>query len=265
MTLAEPTITSQANPRVKAWLRLRDRAERDRTGLTLVDGAREVGRALDAGADIAEAIVGPAAGGMLARLVGAGIPVVHVSDAVLTRLAFGDRAEGVVAVVRVPDLPLERLAPPADALVVVLEGIEKPGNLGAVLRSADAAGVDALVVADPLTDIYNPNAIRASLGTIFHVPLAAAPSPEVLAWCGARAIRPVAARVDADRSYVDADLTGPVAIVLGSEADGLTASWRDPDVEAVHLPMRGVADSLNVSAAAAVLLFEARRQREAAR
>jgi TrmH family RNA methyltransferase len=264
MTPAEPTITSRANPRVKAWLRLRDRTERDRTGLTLVDGARELGRALDAGADIAEAIVGPAAGTMLSRLVGAGIPVAHVSDAVLTLLAFGARAEGVVAVVRIPDLALERLAPPADALVVVLEGLEKPGNLGAVSRSADAAGVDALIAADPRTDLYNPNAIRASLGTIFHVPVATAPSPEVLAWCRARKIRPVAARVDADRSYVDADLTGPVAIVLGSEADGLTATWRDTDVEAVRLPMRGVADSLNVSAAAAVLLFEARRQREAA-
>ena len=139
--------------------------------------------------------------------------------------------------------------------------MEKPGNLGAVLRSADGAGVDALVASDPRTDLFNPNAIRASLGTIFAVPLAAGPTPDVLDWLRERRIRIVVARVDGPERYSTADLTGPLAIVLGSEAEGLGEAWSGPNVTAVRLPMLGVADSLNVSAAAAVLLYEARRQR----
>ncbi len=148
--------------------------------------------------------------------------------------------------------------------MVVLEGVEKPGNLGAVLRSADGAGADAVVAADPRTDLFNPNAVRASLGTIFAVPLAAGASPEVRDTLLAAGIRLVIARVDAAAPYTDVDLTGGIAIVLGSEAEGLGAAWDHPAVTAVRLPMLGVADSLNVSTAAAVLLYEARRQRGAA-
>jgi TrmH family RNA methyltransferase len=144
---------------------------------------------------------------------------------------------------------------------VVLEGLEKPGNLGAVLRTADAAGADAVIAADPRTDLFNPNAIRASLGTIFTVPVAAAPSAAVRDHLAARGLRPVVARVDAELRYTDVDLRGPVALVLGGEAAGLTDTWSGPGVVPVRLPMLGVADSLNVSIAAAVLLYEARRQR----
>jgi TrmH family RNA methyltransferase len=172
-------------------------------------------------------------------------------------------AQGVVAVFRPPALDLDRLEPSPSPLVVVAEGIEKPGNLGAILRSADGAGADAVVVADARTDPFNPNAIRASLGTIFSMPLAAATSAEVLAWLSARGIRPVAARADAATPYTDVDLRGPLAIILGSEANGLTAAWEDGRVSSASIPMRGVADSLNVSVAAAVLLYEARRQRDA--
>jgi TrmH family RNA methyltransferase len=260
-------IESTANPRVKAWLRLRDRRERDSTGLTLVDGVREVGRALDAGADVVEAIVGPALAAredgrtMLTRLGAIGVPVVEVSEPVLARLAFGDRSDGVVAVVGIPELSLEALALEDSPLVVVLEGVEKPGNLGAVLRSADGAGADAVIAADPRTDLFNPNAIRASLGTIFSIPIAAASGPEVLGWCRQRGLKIVAARVDSASSYTDVDLRGGVSLVLGSEATGLTPVWDVPDVVATRIPMLGVADSLNVAAAAAVLLYEARRQR----
>jgi TrmH family RNA methyltransferase len=146
--------------------------------------------------------------------------------------------------------------------VVVLEGVEKPGNIGAVLRSADGAGADAVIVADPTTDLFNPNTIRASIGTVFAVPVAAAPSANVRRFLAHQSRRIVAARPDASTVYTRADLTGPIAILLGSEAEGLTDAWSGSNVEAVRLPMDGIADSLNVSIAAAILLYEARRQRQ---
>lgn len=266
--MIQPAITSTSNPRVRAWLRLRDRGERDERGLTLVDGVREISHALDAGAVIEEVVVSSAvertAGGpaLLERLAGSGASVVTVAQAVADRLAYGDRSEGVVAVVRIPPLSLDGLVLPADPLVVVIEGVEKPGNLGAVLRSADGAGADAVVVADPRTDPFNPNAIRASLGTIFALRLAAGSSAAVLSWCREGGLRVVAARVDGTALHTATDLRGPLAVVLGSEAEGLGPVWRAPDITAVRLPMLGVADSLNVSVAAAVLLYEARRQRD---
>lgn len=267
MSPQELTIASFANPRVKAAARLRDRGERDARGLTIVDGVRELGRALAAGIELVEAFVCPAlvrtpeAGRLVEVLRARAAPVVRVTEPIFARLAFGERAEGIVGVVRVPPLGLERLRPPAEPLIVVVEAIEKPGNLGAIVRSADGAGADALIAADPRTDLFNPNAIRASLGTIFSVPLAAATSAELVGWLRERRIRTVAARVDASRLHTDVSLTGPLAIVLGSEAEGLSDAWEAPDVVAVRLPMLGVADSLNVSVAAALLLYEARRQR----
>lgn len=265
---ALPILTSLANPRIKAAVGLRDRRERERTGLTLVDGAREVGRALAAGVALVEVFVcesllaGPDARQALDVLRGRDIPLQPVSETVFAKLAFGRRAEGLVAVVRIPSTALDELRLPAVPLVVVVEGVEKPGNLGAVLRSADGAGADAVIAASPATDLFNPNAIRASAGTIFAVPLAAAPSGETLGWLAGRALRIVTALVDAEKAYTDADLTGPLALVLGAEAEGLSDAWRKPDVQAVRIPMLGVADSLNVSVSAAVLLYEARRQRD---
>jgi TrmH family RNA methyltransferase len=145
--------------------------------------------------------------------------------------------------------------------VAVLEGVEKPGNAGAVLRSADAAGVSAVIVADARTDLFNPNAIRASLGAIFSLPVCEATSADALAWLRQRRFAVFAARVDGAVPYTQADYRGPAAIVLGSEAAGLSPVWTGDDIQAVRLPMLGVVDSLNVSAAAAVLFYEARRQR----
>jgi len=264
--VVEPEIASAKNPRIRAAAELRDRGARGRTGLTLVDGARELARALAGGASVAEAFVDLARLGAegqaaveLARSHGAA--VVTVSAAALDRIAYGQRSEGVVATVRIPDLDLTRLTFPVDPLVVVLEGVEKPGNLGAVVRSADGAGADAVILADPRTDPFNPNAIRAALGAMFAVPLATGPGPVVRELLLARDIRIVTARVDAGTAYTDADLRGPLAIVLGSEAEGLTDAWTGGGVTPIRLPMLGVADSLNVSIAAAVLLYEARRQR----
>ena len=263
-------ISSSANPRVREAAALRDRAASQASGLTLVEGVREVHRALLGGATVERVFVGPSAtrtaGGRaaVAALDAARIPRIDVVGPALARLAFGDRDEGLVAVVRIPTLELADLRLPADPLVLVLEGVEKPGNLGAALRSADGAGADAVVAADPRTDLLNPNAIRASLGTIFTVPLACAASGDTLTWCRSQRLRIVAARVDTATSYADIDLSGPIAFVLGSEASGLSTIWDVPDVTACRLPMLGVADSLNVSVTAAVLLYEARRQRDAA-
>ena len=264
---ADPlVITSVKNPRIKSIADLRDRREREAAGLTLIDGSRELARALAGGALVIEAFVDWERLDAVGRLAVAdahrrGTQVTEVSAPVLDRIAYGDRAEGVVATVRIPDLALDHCRVPAEPLVVVLEAVEKPGNLGAVLRSADGAGADAVIAADPRTDLFNPNAVRASVGTIFALPVASGSSADVLAWLRAKGIRIVTARVDAPAPYTETDLRGPVAIVLGSEADGLAPIWDGDDVTAVSLPMLGVADSLNVSTAAAILLYEARRQR----
>ncbi|HSL33388.1 MAG TPA: RNA methyltransferase [Candidatus Limnocylindrales bacterium] len=267
MSVREPAITSTANPRVKAVARLRDRREREETGLTIIDGPRELLRALEARVEVSEAFVceelvrSAEAEEAVARLRATGAPVVDVSEAVLGRLAFGDRTDGVVAIVRAATTTLADLSLPREPLLVVVEAVEKPGNLGAILRTADGAGVDALIAADPRTDLFNPGAIRASLGTIFSRPVVSATTVETLDWLTARAIRPIAARVDAPTTWDAVDLRGPVAIVVGSEAGGLSPAWDDPRVTPVRIPMRGAADSLNVSVAAAILLYEAVRQR----
>jgi TrmH family RNA methyltransferase len=161
-----------------------------------------------------------------------------------------------------PDFGLADLVLPENPLVAIVEGVEKPGNLGAVIRSADGAGVSAVIVADQLTDLYNPNAIRASLGTVFTVPVCSAPTEEVLDWLRNREIPVFAAHVDGAESYAEVDLRPPAAIVLGAEAQGLSDAWGAADITPIQLPMLGVADSLNVSTAAAVLFYEALRQRE---
>ena len=260
-------ISSTTNPRVKAVVRLRDRRERERSGLTIVDGAREIRRAIDAGIRVREAFVCDAlldskdAHAAVTALHAARGAVVPVSRPVFDKLAFGERTDGVVAVVETPRTDLDALNLPRDPLVIVVEGVEKPGNLGAILRSADGAGVDAVIAASPRTDLHNPNTIRASLGTVFTVPIAAADAAAVAAFLAAAGIRVVAARVDGSTLYTDVDLQGPVALIVGSEHAGLTNTWSTSNVVSVRLPMVGVSDSLNVAAAAAILAYEARRQR----
>jgi TrmH family RNA methyltransferase len=268
------SIDSPSNPRIKAAIRLRERRERDATGLTLVDGGREALRAIEAGAVVEVAFICPPlisseeAKRVAEKLdqsfgpFGAEMETITVSARAFGRLAYGDRADGVVLVVRAPGTSLEGLELPGEPLLVVTEDVEKPGNVGAILRSADAAGADA-VIAIGGTDLFNPNVIRASVGTVFSMPVAAAPADETATWLRERRVRIVASRVDAEQLHVEANLRGGVAIVLGSEATGLSEAWRAPDVETIRLPMAGKADSLNVSAAAAVLLYEAWRQRHA--
>jgi len=261
-------ITSPQNPRIRAVAALRDRRDREREGRIVIDGAREILRALRAGIAVEQLFVCEAlcrnddSRAALDEAAQRSVERIDVGERAFEKIAFGERAEGLVAVARPPSIALDALRLPGDALVVVLEGVEKPGNLGAILRSADGAGADALIVADGGTDLFNPNAIRASVGTIFNMPLATAPPGEVITWLRVHGIRIAAARVDGSRPYTQADFTGPVAIVLGSEAEGLSNAWTADGIEGVRLPMHGIADSLNVSVAAAVLLYEARRQRD---
>lgn len=262
-------ITSLQNARIKDAARLRDRRHRERQGRIIIDGARELLRAMGAGVRLREVFMceplcqSQDARQVLAMLPQSGAEILDVTPAVFEKLAFGHRAEGVLAVADMPRRKLDELLLPPNPLVAVLEGVEKPGNVGAVLRSADGAGVSAVIAADARTDLYNPNAIRASLGTIFTMPVCEAASGEVLDWLRCQGLKILAARVDGSVPYTSVNYRGPTAIVLGSEAEGLSPAWSAADITAIRLPMLGAADSLNVSATAAVLFYEARRQRDA--
>jgi RNA methyltransferase, TrmH family len=262
-----PLITSPQNPRVKEAVRLRDRRHREKLGRIVIDGVRELRRAIHAGVSLIEAFVceplckSEEAVALLKELDVCGGEVLQVTEAVFEKVAFGNRTEGVLGIAPMPRPTLDAIRLPENAVVAVLECVEKPGNVGAVLRSADAAGVSAVILADARTDLFNPNAIRASLGTIFAVPVCEASNADVLAWLRRGGFKILAARVDGSVPYTDVDCRGPVAFVLGSEADGLTAAWTAADIQAIRLPMLGMADSLNVSVTAAVLFYETARQR----
>lgn len=265
--MAEANITSLQNPRVKYAVRLRSARERTSQRRFLIDGGRELLLAVRGGIAVEEAFVcrelfrDADARKAAAELEASPARLWEVTPAVFEKLAFGARTEGVLAIAVTPRNALADLRLADDALVAVLEGIEKPGNIGAVLRSADGAGVAAVVVADGGTDLYNPNAIRASLGTIFTLPVRAATTAETLAWLRKNDFKIVAARLHDAADYTTIDFRGRVAIALGSEATGLSPAWQATDIAGARLPQRGAADSLNVSAAAAVLFYEALRQR----
>ena len=259
-------ITSPANARVKQLVALRHRRARDRAGVTLVEGYEELDLALSAGARPLALYVCPGLDGrdpepMIDRVAGLGAEVVRVSRPVFGKIAYRESPDGWLAVVPAIETGLGQLHPGARPLVLVCEGVEKPGNLGAILRTADAAGVAAVVAADPATDWGNPNVVRASKGTVFSVPVASASSAEVLAWIAERSLALVAAAPDGNVLLTDADLSGPTAIVVGSEAHGLPAEWLARADTCVRIPMFGRADSLNVATSAAILLYEAVRQR----
>lgn len=274
--LAAGTITSPANPRVRAAARLRDAGQRRDTGLTLVDGLREISRCLHAGIELVEAFVtadklSPSAAALLAvlaELVDRDVPLLPLAERPFTRIGFGSRNEGIVAVVRFQSGTLGAFAPAAGRPIFILEGIEKPGNLGAILRSVDAAGCGGVIICGAGTDAANPAVVRASLGTVFCLPLAAATTAAAIEWCAARHRRVIAAMPDGSCRWHNADLGSDAAILLGSEAHGVSAAWFDAaaarslTLTTVTLPMLGVADSLNVSATAAVLAYEALRQRQ---
>lgn len=260
------SITSAANPRYRATVRLRQGRVRRREGRFLVDGLREIRRAIHAGLQLRELYV--AAESPKAEPIGtADLPPAHggmrilVPPTMLDHLAYGDRNEGAVAVFTTPERSLDRLELRERPLIIVLDRMEKPGNIGAVFRSADAAGASAVLLSDCAGDLFNPNLIRASLGTVFSMPSAQASGAAVRDWLAARGVRSFATRVDADATLWKTDWTRSAAIVIGSEAEGLGDAWQGEGIDAIRIPMAGAADSLNASVTAAVCLFEAVRQR----
>lgn len=260
-------ITSLQNPRVKQTVKLRERRTRDQTGHFLIEGYRELLRAVEKGHPILELYVCPQfflgdnEQGLIEKVERAGAQLIACAPHVFKKLSYRDRPDGILAVAPKQTLALHELTLSSHPFLIAAEAIEKPGNLGTILRSSDAAGVDGLIVADRCTDLHNPNVVRASVGTLFTVSVAEATSEESLEWMKRQGIQVLAATPHASKRYTDVDLTGPVAIAVGTEQLGLSDLWMDQADIQVALPMYGVADSLNVATATTLLLYEVRRQR----
>ena len=290
------SVTSAQNRKVKTLLALQEKARlRKEMGLFVVEGRRELEHCVRAGfeidtlfycPEILGSAVGPSAAISYSALTRHADPfranaaedplpnldmlqiifenagqIVEVPRELYGKIAYRGGTEGMIAEVKDRERRLEELELGKDPLVVVLEGVEKPGNLGAVLRSADAAGADAVLVCDPLTDLYNPNLIRASIGAVFTVPVACCASEEAIAWLKRNEIKIYTAQLQDLSWYYDTDMKGGTAIVIGTEATGLTDAWRKAADAHIRIPMLGELDSLNASVSAAILLFEAVRQR----
>ncbi len=290
-------ITSAQNPKLKRLIALQEKSRlRREEGVFVVEGRRELEHCVAAGFEIDSVFIcediaaasrgvppegrntrGSVAGGPSRRDGGvspkgelpkgvhpelAAGKVFHLSKELYSKVAYREGTEGIIAEVRAKDTRLEDLELKENPLIVVLEGVEKPGNLGAVLRSADAAGADAVIITNPLTDLYNPNLIRASIGAIFTVPTVACSTDEAIAFLKARGIRILTAQLQDSSNYYDVDMTVGTAIVMGTEATGLTQAWRKAADAHILIPMLGRLDSLNVSVSAAILLYEAVRQRQ---
>lgn len=263
-----PVITSPANPRLKALAGLRRRRDRDREGLTLLEGYEELALAVEAGVRPRELLVcrdlmadAAAQWALVERVRSAGARVSVLSRAAFEKVAYREGADGFLAVVASADSSLADLALGTESLILACEGVEKPGNLGAMLRTADAVGVDAVVSLDPVTDWSNPNVVRASKGALFSRPVHTGAAPEFLDRCRAAGVRVVAATPATDVLHTDVDLTGGVALLVGAEKTGLTAGVLEAADERVRIPMLGRVNSLNVATSAAILLYEALRQR----
>lgn len=258
-------ISSLQNPKVKEIVRLHRSRERRETGLAIIEGLREVMLALESGLKAVHFMVcpplyDPANYAANDKLISTNT-CYEVSAQVFAKMAYREQSDGLLAVVKVDEPSLNRIRLTANPLIVVLESVEKPGNLGAILRTADAAGVDAVIVCDPLTDVYNPNVIRSSLGSIFTKQIAVCSSHEALQWLRKNGIEPVAAALTTSHHHFLADFSIPVAFIMGSEAEGLTDFWLRNTKVHVKIPMHGKIDSLNVSTSTAILLYEAVRQR----
>lgn len=285
------TITSAQNRKVKELLTLVEKSKaRSAAGLFVVEGQRELGHCLDAGfipetlficgevmAVQNNAVNGAKTGHLAENIEGKDgldalvakaealnprLGVVQIPAFLYEKVAYRGSTEGIIAEVHSVPRSLEDLRLGERPLVMVLESVEKPGNLGAVLRSADAAGADAVIVCDPLTDIWNPNLIRSSVGAVFSVPVAVCTSADAIAFLKERGIRILTAQLQDSEWYYDTDMTGATALVMGTESTGLTQAWRDSADAHIKIPMLGRLDSLNVSVSAAVLLYEAVRQRK---
>ena len=264
------TITSLQNGRIKDVIKLAKHNERDQRQVTVVEGTRECVHALAAGIVPVEAYVCPSLLDELGHQLAAKLTrydsqrqtlLAEVTPEVFAKIAYRGDSGGILLIIPYLTLQLRDLHPTNTAFIAIIEGVEKPGNLGAILRSADAAGVDAVIVTAGVTDIHNPNVIRASLGARFTLPVLESPVDETIAWLRVHQIQVVAATPEATQRYTDVDYTHATAIVMGSEAHGLGAAWRTAANALVTIPMRGAMDSLNLSTSTALMLYEVIRQR----
>lgn len=260
-------IDSPRNAEIRERLKLKDRRGRERAGEFLIEGRREIERAVQAGVRIGTMYLlpeSPAARGLaplVKELEITGLDAVKLSEGAFARLSFRENPDGAIAVAESWQLAPEDIDLKSDSLLLVLDGLEKPGNLGALLRTADSAGVDAVFITGAGTDLFNPNVIRASMGSLFSLPVTAVDTDRLIAWLGRRGFRILATSPAAHASYWQASMLGGAAIVLGAEHSGLPMSWLEAADELVTVPMRGAADSLNVATTGALLLYEALRQR----
>ena len=265
--MSYPVITSTANPVVKNLRALQKRSDRDEQGRFLIEGYRAITRALEVGYPLEELYFAPEwflgdnEPALIEQAATTGTRITQLSQDALAKIAYRDRPEGLIAVGRQWRTALSDLKLPAKPFIIVVEAIEKPGNLGTILRSADATGADAVIICDGVTDLFNPNVVRASTGVLFKVPTVVTSTPETIAFLQERGVQTVGAIVQAATSYTDVDYTQPAAIVMGSEQFGLSATWQKACDQPVRLPMLGLADSLNVSAATVVMAYEVVRQR----
>ena len=262
-------ISSTQNPKIKTLIALQQKsAERRKQGLFCVEGQRELLHCIEAGLEIDTIFTCPQLIGTTSADNTIDLEKIHVlrgtyevTEHVYNKIAYRGGTEGLIAEVRVPVHTLSSLNLNDRPLIAVVESVEKPGNLGAILRTADAAGADAVIVCDPLTDLYNPNLIRSSIGAIFTVPCIACTTAECIAFLKKRGLRILTAQLQDSHLYYATDMTQATAIVMGTEATGLTDTWREAADAHIRIPMNGQLDSLNVSVSAAILLFEAVRQR----
>ena len=261
-------ITSLTNPHIKNVVDLRDRRERDRKGLTIVEGQREVARALEARVAFKELYICPEFLGdhrqeriWTPEKDFLNVPIFETTENVFSKISYGDRLEGILGICQPAQWQLRDLPQKKDALYVVVEAIEKPGNLGAIFRTCDGVNVDGILICDEATDVYNPNVIRASLGTVFSLKVAVGKPQEIFDFLKTRQVQVYATQPEAKTIYTKSNLKQSVALVFGNESEGLSDFWVKRADQHIQIPMRGKADSLNVSSSAAILLYEILRQR----
>ena len=252
-------ITSKSNPKIKNVVKLQKSSERREQNRIIIEGRREIERAVACGFIVDTLFI---CNDILKESVNiAANYVEEVTLEVFEKIAYREGSDGLLAVAIPKYADLKSFKPKKNPLIIVLETVEKPGNLGAIMRTADAAGVDAVIIADPRTDLYNPNAVRASIGTIFSVPLFACSSEECINWLRENDIKIYCTYLKASIDYLEADFRQGSAIVMGTEATGISDIWVDAADQNLIIPMNGIADSLNVSVTTAIVVFEAIRQR----
>ena len=257
-------ITSIQNPFIKSLVLLQEKAKaRKQTGTFLIEGLREISIALKGGYEIETVLFLPelVTEIQINKLVNSPVQLIEINKEVYQKLAYRDTTEGILAVAKTKSMHLSDLKLSDNPLILVAEAPEKPGNIGALLRTADAANLDAVLIANPKSDLYNPNIVRSSVGCLFTNQIATGTTAEIIAFLKEKKIDFYCATLQNSTSYHTQDFTTPTALVVGTEATGLTQEWRDAATQNIIIPMQGEIDSMNVSVAAAILIFEAKRQR----